>query len=140
MKWLSLLLNLLPNLRGKAADVAKSEQVKEFSNRVLWEVVAIVISLAIGYLISHFSGKSDLRACQDEREVLLRQNSHHQAVLDSLHYSALLANQNNQLLQKDEEILLLSQRLRADSIAHLSELQAMRAINRIIKSSSARQP
>lgn len=138
MKWLYLLFSIFKKSAAasavrKAAATANSDGAREFRSRVLWEILAVIISLAIGYLISHFSGKSDLQACQDERQVLLRQNSQHQAVLDSIHYAGAIATKELQILQKDEQILLLRQRLRSDSIAHLSELEAVRAINQALR-------
>ena len=138
MKWVSIVVSLWSQFRGKATATVTSEQAKQLRTRLLWEVVAVLLTFGVGYLVSHFSNRVTLQACQDERAVLLRQNSLHQATLDSLHYAAKIALKDQQILQKDENILLLYQRLRSDSIAHLTELQAIRAINAAIKRN--RQP
>lgn len=137
MKWATVLLTLFNQLRGKATATVTSEKAKELRNRLLWESVAIALTFLMGYLVSHCTNQVTIRACQDEREALLKQHRQHQAVLDSLHYAVKIALKDQQILQKDEEILLLSQRLRSDSIAHLTELQAIRAINATLK---RRQP
>lgn len=133
MKWPSLLLSIFKNISTKATATASSHSVREFRSRLLWEVVAVIFSMVIGYLVSHFSNHTTLQACQDERTALLKQHSRHQALLDSLHFAAKIEQKDQQILQKDETILLLSQRIRSDSIAHLTELQAIRAINQHIK-------
>ncbi|MCA0229869.1 MAG: hypothetical protein LCH91_05355 [Bacteroidetes bacterium] len=137
MKWATLLLTLFNQLRGKATATVTSERAKELQNKLLWEAVAIALTFLIGYLVSHCTNQSVLESCQDEREALLKKNSQHQAMLDSLHYAAKIAQKDQQILQKDETILLLQQRLRSDSIAHLSELEAIRAINATLR---RRQP
>ncbi|WP_273215592.1 hypothetical protein [Runella zeae] len=52
-----------------------------------------------------------------------------QRLRDSLNVATQLAQNANTIALKDETILGLQQRIRSDSIAHLSELQAIRAIN-----------
>lgn len=138
MKWVSIVVSLFNQLRGKATATVTSDKAKQLRTRLLWEIVAVLLTFGVGYLVSHYTNKNTLQACQDERAELLKQNSHHQALLDSLHYAAKIAQKDQKILQKDEEILLLYQRLRSDSIAHLTELQAMRAVNAAIKRN--RQP
>lgn len=60
------------------------------------------------------------------------------ALLDSLNAITQLAVKDQEILTQNETILTLRQKLRADSIAHLSELQAIRAINAHLKKSPAR--
>ena len=138
MNWVTLLFNFFKTSAAasavrKAAATANSDGAREFRSRVLWEIVAVIISIAFGYLISHFTGKTDLRACQDERELLLRQHRQNQIIVDSLRFSRQIATKDYQISQKDEEILLLRQRVRSDSLAHLSELEAIRAINQALR-------
>jgi hypothetical protein len=140
MKWVSIAVSLFNQFRGKATATVTSDKAKQLRTRLLWEIVAVLLTFGVGYLVSHYTNKNTLQACQDERAELLRQNSRHQATLDSLHYAAQIAQKDQQILQKDEEILLLNQRLRSDSIAHLSQLEAMRAVNARIKQARNRQP
>lgn len=140
MKWLGIVFSLFNQLRGKATATVNSDQARQLRTRLLWEIVAVLLTFGVGYLVSHCTNQSVLESCQDERATLLKQNSQHQALIDSLHFSAKIAQKDQQILQKDEEILLLSQRIRADSIAHLSELEAMRAVNARIKQARNRQP
>lgn len=55
------------------------------------------------------------------------------ALLDSLRSITLLAEKDQEIFSQNETILTLRQKLRADSIAHLTELQAIRAINAHLK-------
>lgn len=133
MKWLGILTTLFNQLRGKATATVNSDQARQLRARLLWEIVVAVLTFGVGYLVSHCTNQSVLETCQDERATLLKQHGQHQALLDSLHFSAKISQKDLQILQKDEEILLLSQRIRSDSIAHLTELEAMRAVNAAIK-------
>lgn len=57
-----------------------------------------------------------------------------QSLLDSLHHSSSIASKDHTIALQDETILNLRQRLRSDSIAHFTELEAIRAINQYLKS------
>jgi len=56
-----------------------------------------------------------------------------QSLLDSLHNSSSIASKDHTIALQDETILNLRQRLRSDSITHLTELEAIRAINQYLK-------
>lgn len=56
-----------------------------------------------------------------------------QSLLDSLRNSSSITSKDHTIALQDETILNLRQRLRSDSIAHLTELQAIRAINQYLK-------
>ena len=133
MKWLGLVISFFNQLRGKAVTIGTSEPAQKLRTHLIGEAVIGIVTFGVGYLVSHCTNQTTLQTCQDERATLLKQHGQHQALIDSLHFSAKLAQKDQQILQKDEEILLLSQRIRSDSIAHLSELEAMRAINAAIK-------
>lgn len=133
MKWIGVFISVFNQLRGKAVSISSTPTARELRSHLLGEVVVVVLTFGVGYLVSHCTNQNTLQTCQDERAVLLKQHGQHQALLDSLYFSAKLAQKDLQIFQKDEEILLLSQKLRSDSIAHLSELEAMRAVNKALK-------
>lgn len=56
-----------------------------------------------------------------------------QRLLDSLSTITQLASKDHTISIQDETILNLRQQIRSDSIAHLTELQAIRAINQHLK-------
>jgi type II secretory pathway pseudopilin PulG len=57
-----------------------------------------------------------------------------QSSLDSVRMAGLLAGKDNQIADYRDSVLQLKTRIASDSIAHLSQLQAIRAINRYILS------
>lgn len=56
-----------------------------------------------------------------------------QRIVDSLRIITQIAVKDHTIAIKDETILNLRQQIRSDSIAHLTELQAIRAINQYLK-------
>lgn len=98
------------------------------TGRFIWELVAVGIGIAVTWLISRFTGQSQLTACQDERAVLLRENARAQSFQDSIKWSAVLADKNTQINSLQHENDQLKEKAALDSAAAHSQLQAMRAI------------
>ncbi|MBO9640534.1 MAG: hypothetical protein J7576_20355 [Siphonobacter aquaeclarae] len=117
------LLSFLPAVAG----FFRSNQ-----NRFLGEILAAVLGTLLGWAINHFTSSASLEACRDEREKLLAQHARTQAVIDSVRFAAVLASKDKQILQLHETILFERQKAASDSIRHLSELDAIRAINAYI--------
>lgn len=94
-------------------------------------VFTYALTLCTGIIIGALVSKMQIhRAQQLDVAAALRE----QSLLDSLQNATQLAQTANIISQKDETILHLRQQLRSDSIAHLSELEAIRAINAHLKS------
>lgn len=89
-------------------------------------VFTLATGVWIGTLIQqpHIHRYQQLATTAQNREKVL---------LDSLSAITQLAVKDQQILTQNETILSLRQKLRADSIAHLTELQAIRAINAHLK-------
>ncbi|RAJ94204.1 hypothetical protein LX87_04089 [Larkinella arboricola] len=100
--------------------------------RFVWEIVVAVVLSVVGWGISELLNSQTLQTCQDERAVLLKQSARSQAIMDSIVYEGLLAIKQRELSEKDAQILDLKQKIVSDSIQHLTDLEAVRAINEYI--------
>lgn len=97
-------------------------------------LIALVIGLATGNIITHsVTSKSlnrrhekALQAARDSAKTL-------QAHLDQVQLAGIIAAKDNQITQQKDENLTLQARIKSDSIQHLSDLEAVRGINRYIK-------
>lgn len=97
--------------------------------RFAWELAAAGMLAAVGWFVGYWLNEGTLQACQDERTELLRQNAAGQAILDSVKFAGIIAGKDLVISKKDEAILVLQQKIKSDSIAHLSDLDAIWSIN-----------
>ncbi|PQA59150.1 hypothetical protein [Siphonobacter curvatus] len=102
--------------------------IKSNKSRFLIEVAVTIFSAALGYGIKYFSNDATLKACQDERTVLLRETAAKSAALEAVKYAGVIATLQTQLTQANDTILLQKQKAASDSISRMSELESMRAI------------
>ncbi|MBN8820776.1 MULTISPECIES: hypothetical protein [unclassified Spirosoma] len=102
--------------------------IKGNTGRFVWELVAVGIGIAVTWLISRFTGHTQLQACQDERAELLRENASAQSFRDSVRWSTVVADKNNQIHSLQNENDRLKEKAALDSAASHSQLEAMRAI------------
>lgn len=100
--------------------------------RFVAEVVVAVISYGVGYGINQLTNQATLQACQDERTELLRQNADKIAAQEAVKYAGIIAGLQTKITEANEKYLLQKQQNASDSIQHLTELEAVRAINRYI--------
>lgn len=108
--------------------------IRSDSRRFWWEVGLAITVWGITTLISYLTENRELKTCQDERTVLLRENARHQSLKDSIHYTGIIQQKDQTISEKDEEILELNRRRAADSIQLQSALQSVRALNAYINS------
>lgn len=101
------------------------------SKKWILPVITYTLTLTTGLWLGVFISKMEL---QKAEQLAVAAALREQSLIDSLNYHAQLAQHANTISQKDETILSLRQEIRSDSIAHLSELQAVRAINAHLKS------
>ncbi|QMW04058.1 hypothetical protein [Spirosoma foliorum] len=101
--------------------------------RFAWEVAAILLSIVVTWLIGHFSGQGELKACQDERTILLQEKASAQTVLDSIKWSKVINLKETQINSLQHENNRLREKAALDSAANHSELEAMRSINKRYK-------
>ncbi|WP_421830221.1 hypothetical protein [Larkinella sp.] len=96
--------------------------------RFLWELVVGALVWAVGFALSWLTSQSSLQTCQDERTALLRENSRRQALFDSIQYAGQLAHGQQIISTQQQRIHDLQEKMVRDSLQHLSELDALRAI------------
>ncbi|MGM9510197.1 hypothetical protein ACS5NO_20850 [Larkinella sp. GY13] len=96
--------------------------------RFLWELVVGGLVWAVGFALSWLTSQSSLQTCQDERTALLRENSRRQALFDSIQYAGQLAQGQQIISTQQQRIHDLQEKMVRDSLQHLSELDALRAI------------
>ncbi len=101
--------------------------------RFVWELVIAVCVWLVGYGLSSISNRATLQNCQDERTELLRVNAQNQAMVDSVFWTGRLAHSQQIIHQKEQENHDLREKMARDSVQHLSELDAVRAINEYIQ-------
>lgn len=107
--------------------------------RFVWELALAAALAGISWALGYFLNNGTLQACQDERTVLLKQSRQYQAAMDQLKYEGQLAAKDQVINGKNEEILALKQKASSDSILHLSDLEAVRAINQYIQKGHAKK-
>lgn len=100
--------------------------------RFVAEVVVALISYGVGYGINQLTNQATLQACQDERTELLRQNADKIAAQEAVKYAGIIAGLQTKITEANEKYLLQKQQNASDSIQHLTELEAVRAINQYI--------
>ncbi|QHV97946.1 hypothetical protein [Spirosoma endbachense] len=105
--------------------------------RFVWEVAVAGVLASVSWGVGYFLNNRTLQSCQDEREVLLKQASEFQRVNDQLLYEGLLSAKDILISEKDDEILALKRKVASDSIQHMSDIDAIRAINQYIKEGNA---
>ncbi|MVM39481.1 hypothetical protein GO730_20955 [Spirosoma sp. HMF3257] len=113
--------------------------IRQDWKRFGWEVALAAILAGVSWGVGYFLNNNTLQACQDERTVLLKQTRQLQAEVDKIHYEGLLSAKDLQISAKDEKILELNRKIASDSIQHLSELDAIRAINQYVQKGKARK-
>lgn len=118
MKWLQTLLTFILSNR----------------QRFVWEMALAAAIWVLGYGLSWLTSQNTIQNCQDERTALLAEKAKNQQLIDSVYYAGKLAEKQQTINRKDEDIHLLTEKITRDSVRHLSELESMRAINRYIKS------
>lgn len=89
-------------------------------------VLTLITGIYLGTLLCH----PQLRRYH---QLTITAQNREKALLDSLRSITQLAEKDQEISVQNETILTLRQRLRSDSIAHLTELQAIRAINQHLK-------
>ena len=97
--------------------------------RFVWEIAIAVLVWGVGYGLSWFMNRQTLQTCQDERTVLLRQNANAQALIDSVRWAGRMAQKDLIISQKEQQYHDLREKMARDSVQHLSDLDAIRAIN-----------
>ena len=118
MKWIKPLLTFILSNR----------------QRFVWEIVIAAVVWALGYSLSWVTSRNTIQNCQDERTVLLTEKAKNQQLIDSVYYAGKLAEKQQLINRKNEDIHLLTEKIVRDSVRHLSELQSVRAINHYIES------
>ena len=103
--------------------------VKADYRRFLLEIVLALLVWGVTYLVNRFTENRDLRTCQDERTVLLREIRNAQSVQDSLKYRSQLIEKDHIISQQDETIIKLRERAARDSVYQRSLLQSIQRLN-----------
>lgn len=96
-------------------------------------VLLFVAAAAGGYGVAWYRGKQALSTCQTEANALLKQQLQAQALTDSVKFADRLAAKDRQLLTQYAITLSFQEKVARDSVQHLSELQALRAVNAYIE-------
>lgn len=108
---------------------------RDDTRRLLGQILGMLIALGIGWSVEYLRSTRPLsRQNTQFRQQLTQAN----ALLDSITYQGRLASQGQLLRQKDEQILRLQENAKRDSLRHLSDLDAIRAINDYIEGADTR--
>lgn len=89
----------------------------------------MAIGISVTWLISQLTGQQSLRACQDERAILLQEKTSAQSFADSVRWSAVLTEKNTTIKHLQNELLYFREKTALDSAAAATELATMRSIN-----------
>lgn len=103
-----------------------TEIVKGWLLPTLTYLLTLATGVWLGMQLKH-------RQVERYKQLATQTTATQQTLLNSLHQAAIIAQKNQTIALKDEKILSLHQRIRSDSIAHLTDLQAIRAINAHLK-------
>ena len=112
---------------------AVADFVKADYRRFLADLLFAGLAALVTGLWGYFSESRELKACQDERTVLLRENTRVQSLQDSIHYAGIIARKNDTISRKDEQIRNFYLRAARDSIYQQSLLRSIQELNRYAK-------
>lgn len=107
--------------------------VKADYRRFLADILFACLAAGVTGAYNYFRDSKDLKTCQDERTVLLREHSRAQALQDSIHYAGIIAQKNQTISRKDEELQNYRLRTARDSVYQQSLLRSIQELNRYVR-------
>ncbi|OZI08226.1 hypothetical protein BWI93_10185 [Siphonobacter sp. BAB-5385] len=97
-------------------------------------LITLVTGLAIGTIVTHSVTSKSLKRRHEKAMQAARDSARIlQAQFDKIQFAGSLAAKELQITHQKDENLTLQARIKSDSIQHLSDLEAVRGINRYIK-------
>lgn len=111
--------------------------IKRDPRRFIWEVASVAFFASIGWGVNYVLNHWSHQVCQEEAEAMKQQWLLQQAEMDRIAYEGQLAEKDQLISYKDGEINDLRRKVASDSIIHLSDLAAVRAINQYINKGKA---
>lgn len=129
---ISLLIRIGSFWKQPAQSTTSSPAEVGVSTNLKWilPTLTYLLTLGTGIWLGIVIQKRQIRRYEQLAEQAANRE---QNLLDSLHFASSIASKDFTIALQDETILNLRQQIRSDSIAHLTELQAIRAINQYLK-------